>query len=104
MLRLINQIPEPSLSGGFRDFVVAMWDERVRQTNKFGEQRHNNFAWASILGEEYGEACKAANDNCFKLAPESDVQKGLVETAAVAAAFWQNINIHSEDLKCSKKT
>lgn len=37
----------------------AISDERVRQINKWGEQHHPAEKWSAILGEEYGEACKA---------------------------------------------
>ena len=37
-------------------------NERDRQEAKWGLQHHPIAEWLSILGEEYGEACKAAND------------------------------------------
>ena len=39
-----------------------VWSERWRQEQRWGEQHHPIAEWLAILGEEYGEACKAAND------------------------------------------
>lgn len=36
--------------------------ERARQDRLWGTQNHDPFKWLSILGEEVGEANKAAND------------------------------------------
>lgn len=35
-------------------------EERRRQDAKWGPQHHNMFVWLSILGEEFGEVCKAS--------------------------------------------
>jgi hypothetical protein len=34
-------------------------DERRLQDEKWGEQNHPDYVWVTILGEEFGEACKA---------------------------------------------
>lgn len=56
--------------------------ERKRQDSKWGDQRKLSAeTWLRILGEEFGEACKAANDR----APRN-YRKELVQIAAVAVA------------------
>ena len=40
----------------------AVVDQRYWQEERWGAQHHSIAEWLSILGEEYGEACKAAND------------------------------------------
>ena len=39
-----------------------VFDERDEQEAKWGPQHHSMMEWLSILGEEYGEACQAANE------------------------------------------
>ena len=58
--------------------VVA---ERKRQDEKWGIQNHHFGVWLTILGEEFGEACKAALE--FD-GPRYRCE--LVQTAAVACA------------------
>ena len=36
--------------------------ERRRQDEKWGEQNHHPLGWFSIIGEEFGEMCKAFNE------------------------------------------
>jgi len=42
--------------------MVEVHEERIRQDAKWGAQHHLPMEWLSILGKEYGEACKAANE------------------------------------------
>lgn len=35
-----------------------VFEERVRQDVKWGEQNHSPEKWMLIIGEEYGETCK----------------------------------------------
>lgn len=46
--------------------------ERAAQDRKWGIQRHSAFYWLSILGEEFGEACKVANEATDELGPNWD--------------------------------
>ncbi len=55
--------------------------ERTRQDNKWGEQLHHPFKWATILGEEYGEVCKATLEGGGE-----NYREELVQVAAVAVA------------------
>lgn len=66
--------------------------ERERQDQKWGEQNHDPFAYLAILGEEVGEANKAAIEARVWRAADWDVTKltdyrnELVQVAAVAVA------------------
>ncbi|WP_375270004.1 hypothetical protein [Enterococcus sp. DIV0212c] len=42
-----------------------MINERKRQDKKWGEQNHSLLLWLSIIGEEFGEMCKEANEYDF---------------------------------------
>lgn len=45
-----------------KQVLLAVADERHRQNLKWGPQSHSSADWLAILGEEYGEACKAHNE------------------------------------------
>ena len=67
-------------------------DECARQDDKFGDQgKHTDKTWAAILGEEYGEVCKAVLDS-----PPSDaceqLREELVQTAAVVTQWIDAID------------
>ncbi len=61
--------------------------ERGRQQRLYGTQHHLPSDWISILGEEYGEVCKAYNEGKSK-----DYRKELVEVAAVAVAAIEDLD------------
>jgi len=42
-------------------YLTQIKAERERQDRKWGEQNHHPLLWFSIIGEEYGEMCKAFN-------------------------------------------
>jgi len=73
----------------------ALEDERRAQDEKWGEQNHNSHYWLTIIGEEYGEACKAANE-CRPHA----LRVELVHTAASAIAAIECLdrNGHTSDI------
>jgi hypothetical protein len=63
-------------------------DERIRQDDKWGEQNHDPFTWLAILGEEVGEANKAALEARFgDEAWLEDYAQELIQVAAVAFAM-----------------
>lgn len=74
--------------------VVA---ERKRQDAKWGVQNHDPFFWLTIIGEEYGETCKAALELSFKNGGRCDsntyiealtqLRTEAVQTAASALAM-----------------
>lgn len=47
---------------GTETVLLAVRHEREHQEGKWGAQHHSVMEWLSILGEEYGEACQAANE------------------------------------------
>ena len=80
---------EPSVDEPIFGDVVA---ERTRQTEKWGVQTHGVTEWMTILAEEFGEACKAANECYFRDAPLKELRKELIETMAVAMAIVEGID------------
>ena len=60
---------------------VEVQAERDLQDLLWGVQEHPPFMWLSILGEEFGEVCKAANESALR-----DYRSELVQVAAVAVA------------------
>ncbi len=79
-----------------RDILKHVELERERQDKKWGQQNHNIFKWLTILGEEYGEACKDAFDASQLSADEQfytpRIRKELIEVAAVAVAIVESID------------
>lgn len=72
------------------EVVVEILMERVKQDSRWGVQNHNPADWLTILGEEYGEACKAALEARFPHYAKCDYGKyrhELVQVAAVALAM-----------------
>jgi len=65
--------------------------ERTRQQTKWGLQSHSIPIWMMILGEEYGEACLAANKYCFENMPIEELRKELLHTIAVALAIIESL-------------
>lgn len=65
--------------------------ERQRQDEKWGEQNHHPMEWLTILGEEVGEANKAALEAHFKgygaQGDWSNYRAELIQVAAVAVAM-----------------
>ena len=60
--------------------------ERVRQDEKWGEQNHDVYKWLAILGEEVGEANKAALDNDY-----SELMQELIQIGAVTVAMIESL-------------
>lgn len=67
-------------------------DERARQDEKWGEQNHDDCCWATILGEEFGEACQASLHIRFGSATVELLRDELVQVAAVAVAWIECID------------
>lgn len=70
------------------DFVLTEVElERAYQDKIWGEQNHSPLVWLSILGEEFGEVCRALNEwTCGAPGGPADYRKELLQVAAVAAA------------------
>jgi len=79
-----------------REILFDVLNERQRQNDKFGANRHQHpFLWNTILSEEVGESAKDSLDIYFSDKPEealSKYRKELVEVAAVAIAIIQDID------------
>lgn len=64
--------------------------ERKRQDKLWGEQNHPPHEWVGILGEEFGEVCKEANDNFWYFKAPAKLKNyriELIQVAAVAVAM-----------------
>lgn len=57
-----------------RQIIEMVLEERNRQDVKWGEQNHVAPIWGMIIGEEYGEMCKAINEFGFDPTPEKEEQ------------------------------
>lgn len=70
------------------DDVLA---ERKRQDEKWGEQNHGAYTWMSIIGEEYGEMCKAVNEFGFNPTPKTkqDIYIEAIQTIASCMAMLE---------------
>ena len=69
-------------------FILAqIMEERKRQNKKWGNQIHDPFKWLCILGEEKGEADKAALEFNIK-----QFRIELIHTAAVAVQIIEAID------------
>jgi NTP pyrophosphatase (non-canonical NTP hydrolase) len=64
--------------------------ERKRQDEKWGEQNHNKTTWLSILGEEFGEVCRAVNESDNSALSAERITKELIHTAAVCQVMWES--------------
>lgn len=76
--------------------LQAILKERRRQDRKWGAQNHSPVEWLAILGEEYGESCKAALGPHFSDFREDDqfseYETEMVQVAAVALAAIENLH------------
>ncbi len=64
-------------------------NKRLNQDIKWGEQNHSVDRWCSILGEEYGEVCKANLENDDEGYIEELVQVAAT-TVAMIESFYRN--------------
>lgn len=67
--------------------MLEVLQERDRQDKKWGEQNHSSFKWMTILGEEFGEACKGAFEE-----DSASYREELVQCAAVCIAAIENLD------------
>ena len=65
--------------------LADVLDERQLQHAKWGEQNQPPPLWLAILGEEYGEVCKAVHDHyLLGTGEEAEYRHELIHVAAVA--------------------
>ena len=72
--------------------ILELARERDRQQQKWGIQTHSIAEWLMILGEEYGEACKAGNECYFRDDSLKILRKELIQTMAVALAIIEGLD------------
>ena len=62
-----------------KQILKEIANERKRQTKLYGVQNHDKGYWLSILGEEFGEVCRAVCDH-----DDKNYREELIHVAAVA--------------------
>lgn len=75
-----------------KDKIISdILKERDRQDEKWGEQNHPAFVWLSIIGEEYGEMCKAVNEFGFYAdhQKEQEIYQEAIHTMASCMAMLE---------------
>lgn len=83
-----------------RSAMFAILDERARQNDIWGRQRHAWPEWMSILSEEVGEAAREANQTHWGNGASrgqrdemlANLRRELVQTAAVCVQIIEHID------------
>ncbi|MBT2722288.1 MazG-like family protein [Bacillus sp. ISL-46] len=74
---------------------MNVFEERLRQNDIWGHQRHDWGKWLGILGEEFGEVCQAINKIHFpkgtKPTDADNLYEELIHVAAVASAIAEQV-------------
>ena len=73
------------------NILNEVFEERQSQYKKCGEQNYSLYKWITILGEEVGEACKAALESFH-----GNYRKELIQVAAVAVAMIESYDSNRE--------
>ena len=68
------------------DIIKLIISERDRQDRKWGEQNHDIYKWLAILGEEVGEANKAALEKNY-----DEIIAELIQIGAVTVAMIESL-------------
>ncbi|MAQ69717.1 MAG: hypothetical protein CMD23_01305 [Flavobacteriales bacterium] len=68
------------------DVINLILKERQKQDIKWGEQNHDVYKWLAILGEEVGEANKAALEDS-----RNDLIHELIQIGAVTVAMIESL-------------
>ena len=76
----------------------CIWQERVKEDAKWGEQNHDDFGWLSILSEEVGEAAQCLNKSYLDPVERAEAMEWrglleieLIQIAATAVAWLECI-------------
>ena len=72
--------------------LSEVYEERIHQLEKWGDQRHGSFKWIAIATEELGEAARAALE-----INQSQYYKELIQTAAVCVAAAEDMVRKNEE-------
>ncbi len=76
----------------------AVADERAKQNEKWGVQRHGPFTWLAILTEEVGELAEAALHDEFGGEHADTLKEELTHVAAVAVQWLEQLEWEELDL------
>ena len=85
-LLLIGKINKKNNSMNKEDIIELILRERRKQDDKWGEQNHDVYKWLAILGEEVGEANKAALEDS-----RNDLINELIQIGAVTVAMIESL-------------
>lgn len=79
--------------------LIDVDDERARQDQIYGRQRHEMGTWLKILIEEVGEVAQAMQkeNDWGKKSDASDLYTELIQTAAVCIAMAEQVREEKED-------
>jgi NTP pyrophosphatase (non-canonical NTP hydrolase) len=74
--------------------LQEVFDERLRQDAKWGEQNHTPVEYFAVLAEEVGEVAKDAVENRFNPDEGSvaNMRAELIQVAAVAVAMVESLD------------
>ena len=74
-------------------YLEEIKKERIRQDEKLGKDNHHPTTWMSIIGEEFGELCKAVNELTFDSRPIletiDDIRNEAIQVAACCIALLE---------------
>lgn len=87
-------------------YLNEIAEERKRQDEKWSEQNHHPLMWFSIIGEEYGEMCKAFNEYSFDEDPNhfDEMQREAIQVAASCVAMLECIDRMAEKKMVPEKS
>jgi NTP pyrophosphatase (non-canonical NTP hydrolase) len=69
----------------FELIIQEVRKERIRQLDKWGDQKHPLAIWLTILAEEFGEVAKAILEGNI-----AEVRTELIQVIAVGFAFLED--------------
>lgn len=79
-----------------KEILEEIKQERQRQIEKWGVQRHSPIEWCAILGEEVGEVNREALEHHFTKFYEpktlDNYRKELIQVAAVCVSMIESLN------------
>ena len=76
-----------------KKIIEKVLEERTRQDEKWGKEDHTAQTWGMIIGEEYGEMCKAINEYGFNPTrrTEDEIYTEAIQTMASCMAMLECI-------------
>jgi NTP pyrophosphatase (non-canonical NTP hydrolase) len=92
-----NTVLFDTLEENLRDVLHEVARERRRQEAKFGYHEHYPMEYLSIIGEEYGEACRAANTSHWNAESLAAYREELVHLAATTIQAIQGLDMAGEE-------